>query len=154
MTSCRSIVRVDALRGFRPDEAVVKSFHWDVVVDFEAKVLRGHVDLNVVRSKPDAEWLLLDSSKDLNVKDALCAKSGQKLDMDRSVTDQVRVSTTDVTSWLEFIKCHIFVIAIFGKLLKTKKKHWAFEDFAQYNLCLLAFYLIDFHGDSDTVQGS
>ncbi|OQR75340.1 leukotriene A-4 hydrolase-like [Tropilaelaps mercedesae] len=72
----------------RPDEVVVKSFHWDVVVDFEAKVLRGYVDLDVRRAKPDAQFLFLDSSKDLNIKEALCASSGQELDMDRSVTNE------------------------------------------------------------------
>ncbi|XP_022671198.1 leukotriene A-4 hydrolase-like isoform X2 [Varroa jacobsoni] len=71
----------------RPEEAVVKSFHWDVVVDFDAKVLRGHVDFDVSRTKPDAEFIHLDSSEDLKIKEALCIDSGKKLDMDRSVTD-------------------------------------------------------------------
>ncbi|XP_003742278.1 leukotriene A-4 hydrolase [Galendromus occidentalis] len=72
----------------RPEEAVVNAFHWDVAVDFNAKILKGHVDLDVTKTLPEAEFLTLDSSKSLSVLGATCLDSGEKLDVDRSVVDE------------------------------------------------------------------
>ena len=58
-------------------------------MDFEAKVLRGHVDLEVTKVQPDAQFLTLDSSKTLSISEAQCVASGQKLDIDRGPVDQV-----------------------------------------------------------------
>ncbi|CAH1784371.1 unnamed protein product, partial [Owenia fusiformis] len=62
----------------RPEEALVKSLHLSLDVDFEAQILKGNVVLEVQRSVEKASSLILDT-RDLKIKKVLNNVTGQEL---------------------------------------------------------------------------
>lgn len=67
-------------------------------MDFETEVIRGHVDFDVIRLVSEAEFFILDTAHDLEIRDVLIADSGQKLDVDRTISHEVSWGAASFTN--------------------------------------------------------